>query len=347
MSIVLEDVNLRHRHTFGMDVYTRRWIEADNERDVVDAVESTSDPTLFIGAGSNMLFCESYRGTLIHNSDMRMQSEHLGSGVVRVEVGAGMVMDRLAELTAHSGLRGLENLSGIPGEAGAGAVQNVGAYGTELADAIEYVRVYDFRTRRYGKMTSAECDYGYRHSLFKDEDVKGRFAILSVAMLLRKDAPLRLDYGGLRAHVESVPHDGEITPAMVRTAVLDIRRGKLPDPAETGSAGSFFKNPVVEADKAARLQREYPSMPTYPASDSQVKIPAAWLIDQCGWKGYGYSEETAADAAIWPTQPLVIVNRTGRATPADVLELERRVTESVEDRFGIRLVPEVEHVYNR
>ena len=251
---------------------------------------------------------------------------------VPVMVGAGTTWDEVVENTCRNGIWGAENLSLIPGETGAAAVQNIGAYGVEFKDIVSGVVCYDLIEKRKCKFTTAECRYGYRESMFKEAD--GRYIVTSVLLRLSRKPRPRLEYKGLEGIDAS-------SPASVREAVIKIRRTKLPDPAEKGSAGSFFKNPVVSALEFARIidAAGGETVPHYILDGGFIKVPAAWLIDRCGFKG-----EREGGAAVYEKQPLVIVNDSGDASPADILELERRIVAGVRERFGVSLQPEVEHI---
>jgi UDP-N-acetylmuramate dehydrogenase len=243
--------------------------------------------------------------------------------------------DHFVSETCRHGLWGAENLSLIPGEVGAAAVQNIGAYGVEIKDILSGVVAFDLQERRKVKFSREECRYGYRDSLFKQPGSKGRYVITSVLLRLsRKPAP-RLDYKGIREALEGREPQ---SPQEVREAVIRIRRAKLPDPEEIGSAGSFFKNPVVSREEFARISPDG-SAPHYDLPDGTVKVPAAWMIDRCGFKG-----ATEGGAAVYEKQPLVIVNQSGTATPQEVLALEQRIINGVRERFGVTLHPEVEHI---
>ena len=256
----------------------------------------------------------------------------MGLDEVPVMLGSGVVWDEFVAQACGHGLWGAENLSLIPGEAGAAAVQNIGAYGVEFKDLVSGVSCYDLKERRKCKFTAAECRYGYRESMFKEAE--DRYVIVSVLLRLSRTAGPRLTYKGLEGIDAS-------TPQKVREAVIAIRRTKLPDPEEIGSAGSFFKNPVVSAQDFARIidAAGGATVPHYLLPDGFVKVPAAWMIDQCGFKG-----EREGGAQVYEKQPLVIVNASGSASPADVLELERRIIAGVHSKFGVTLHPEVEHI---
>ena len=258
-------------------------------------------------------------------------------------VPAGVVFDDFCAWAASEGLWGPENLSLIPGECGASAVQNIGAYGVEAKDIIAGIRAYDRQEGKFVDIDPADCQYGYRTSRFKTE-WKGRFVITAVTYRLSKEPKPILDYGGVRKALEAAGAT-ELTPQVIRDTIIGIRRKKLPDPAETGSAGSFFCNPVISRehfDKVVEIAREDNGpdyqVPHYDTPDG-VKVPAAWMIEQCGFKG-----RRLGGAQVYPNQPLVIVNASGEASPEEIIGLEKQVIEDVKARFGITLHPEVEHV---
>lgn len=326
--------------TFRLPVKAACVVRYNGEEDLREILANSALPRPLkpIGEGSNLLFTKDFPGTLLLCDNSEANFVVLGGGKVAVEVAAGVVMDRLIEECCRKGLWGLENLSGIPGTAGAAVVQNVGAYGVEICDVLDSVTVLDTVTMQTVTFPAAELGYGYRTSLFKSEEWRGRYIVLTVKLLLSSTPAPRLGYANLRSLVGD---ESTLTPLEVRDAVIAMRDSKLPDPAIIGSAGSFFKNPVMDAEAFRRLEEENPGMeiPRYVNPDGSVKVPAAWLIDRCGLKG-----ATSGGAAVWRKQPLVIVNATGDATPADVLNLEARVKQEVKSRFGIELSPEVEHL---
>ena len=344
--------NLRRLNTFGLDVSCRRYVEYDSVEDLAKLFAG-SDMTgrwMHIGGGSNLLFTADYDGTVLHSRIGGIGIVGKTSdGTVSVEAGASVPFDDFVAWSAGCGLWGAENLSHIPGETGAAAVQNIGAYGVEMKDIVSEVRCFDTVSLQQVTIPVDQACYGYRESRFKHEPDKHRLIVTSVVMTLtRRSRPL-LGYGSLAAAVdELVECRGLAEPdAMaVRDAVTATRRSKLPDPAETGSAGSFFKNPVVPADVYFRIlsamRREHGddyTVPHYRLDGGMFKIPAAWLIDTCGLKG-----ARRGGAAVWTKQPLVIVNADGNATAADILRLEHDIADSVKSRFGISLSPEVEHI---
>ena len=370
--------DLTKMNTFGMKVKARCFMEYDSVADLVDIeFEELARPVLHIGGGSNLLFTDDFKGTVLHSKINFIEILEDGSDVL-VSVGSGVVFDDFCAWAAKEGLWGVENLSYIPGEVGASAVQNIGAYGVEVKDVIRTVYCYDTVEEEFVKFDVEECEYGYRDSVFKDPEVKGRYVVTHVLFALSRTPQPRLDYGHLRDAVMassvslssdprpatsslthplagggmSLPSDTEeammsrLTPALIRRVIIKIRKEKLPEPSVMGSAGSFFKNPVITAEHFARMEAAAKAelgsdykVPHYDLPDGTVKVPAAWMIEQCGWKG-----RRSGGAAVYDKQPLVIVNYTGDAYPEEIVGLERRIIASVKAKFNIDLHPEVEHV---
>lgn len=286
---------------------------------------------LAIGAGSNLLFRGDYDGVVLHSAMRRARALDENGDEVLIEAESGLVMDELIAQLCDMGLWGLENLSHIPGEVGASAVQNVGAYGVEAKDAIVRVKAIAIADGQERVFENEECRYGYRDSIFKNE-LKGQYIVTSVVYRLWKTPHPVLDYGHLRAVTGDTP-----TSNQVREAVMQIRRQKLPEVSEIGSAGSFFKNPIVAREVYERIAAEYDKVPHF-EQDGGVKIPAAWLIEQCGWKG-----KRVGGAQVYEKQPLVIVN-ADHATPEDVMTLAEQICQSVQEKFGISISPEVNYI---
>ena len=370
--------DLTKMNTFGMKVKARCFMEYDSVADLVDIeFEELARPVLHIGGGSNLLFTDDFKGTILHSKINFIEILEEGSDVL-VSVGAGVVFDDFCAWAAKEGLWGVENLSYIPGEVGASAVQNIGAYGVEVKDVIRKVYCYDTVEEEFVSFGVEECEYGYRDSIFKDPEVKGRYIVTHVVFALSRTPQPRLDYGHLRDAVMassvspssdprpatsslthplrggamSLPGDTEeammsrLTPALIRKVIIKIRKEKLPEPSVMGSAGSFFKNPVISAEHFARIEAAAKAelgadckVPHYDLPDGTVKVPAAWMIEQCGWKG-----RRSGGAAVYDKQPLVIVNYTGDAYPEEIIGLERRIIASVKEKFGIELHPEVDHI---
>ena len=328
-------------NTFGMKVKARCFIEYDSVADLVDIeFEELARPVLHIGGGSNLLFTDDFKGTVLHSKIDFI--EILDGGLV--SVGAGVVFDDFCAWAAKEGFWGVENLSHIPGEVGASAVQNIGAYGVEVKDVIHKVYCYDTQEEEFVSFSVEECGYGYRDSIFKKPEIKGRYIVTHVVFALSREPRPVLDYGHLKEAVEALQQ--EITPALIRKVIIKIRKEKLPEPSVMGSAGSFFKNPVISLEHFQRIEAAAKAehgpdckVPHYDLPEGLVKVPAAWMIEQCGWKG-----RRSGGAAVWEKQPLVIVNYTGEAYPEEIIGLERRITASVKDKFGVELHPEVDHI---
>ena len=337
--------DLTKMNTFGMKVKARCFIEYDSVADLVDIeFDELARPVLHIGGGSNLLFTDDFKGTVLHSKINFIEIINEDSDVVLVSVGAGVVFDDFCDWAAKEGLWGVENLSYIPGEVGASAVQNIGAYGVEVKDVIKTVYCYDTVDEEFVNFDVEDLEYGYRDSAFKDPEVKGRYIVTHVVFALSRTPQPKLDYGHLKEAVEAA--GAEITPALVRKTIIKIRKEKLPEPSVMGSAGSFFKNPVITAEHFARIEAAAKAelgadykVPHYDLPDGTVKVPAAWMIEQCGWKG-----KRSGNAAVYDKQPLVIVNYTGEAFPEEIISLERRIVASVKAKFNIILHPEVDHI---
>ena len=328
--------DLSSMNTFRMKVSCACFVEYENVAELEGLnFDSLPRPLLHMGEGSNLLFTGDFPGTVLHSNIEYIKYVDVGLDEVPVIVGAGVNFDNFVAETCRHGLWGAENLSLIPGEVGAAAVQNIGAYGAEVKDIISGVVCFDLKERKKVKFTRAECRYGYRTSMFKESENKGRYVVTSVLFRLSRKPVPKTGYKGVS---EALGGKLPETPGEVREAVMKLRRGKLPDPAEIGSAGSFFKNPVVDAGTFARISPDA-SAPHYDLPDGRVKVPAAYLIDSCGLKG-----ASVGGAAVYERQPLVIVNLSGDASPEDILGLETKIVDTVRERYGIVLEPEVEHI---
>lgn len=324
--------SLLSHNTFGIDVSAARFLEytSVDELKTLIAQGALTPPFLHIGGGSNLLFTKDYDGLILHSRIEGVEVMAEDDRCVSVRVGAGVVWDDFVGYCVERGWYGAENLSLIPGEVGASAVQNIGAYGVEVKDLITAVETVNIQgeERVY---SVGECGYAYRDSLFKRPENKSVF-VTYVHYRLSKEEDYTLDYGTIRQELGQYP---ELTLATVRKVIIDIRKAKLPDPKVMGNAGSFFMNPIVAQEKLAALQQEYPQIPYYELSDGRVKIPAGWMIDRCGWKG-----KSLGPAAVHDKQALVLVNRGG-AKGSDIIALSDAVRASVREKFGIDIHPEV------
>ena len=326
---------LRH-NSFGIEVRCDRFVEFSSVEEllqVIDSVGGQGSPFLVIGGGSNLLFTGDYHGTVLHSSIMGIEVLSSDDRFVRIRVGSGENWDEVVRYCVEHDWYGAENLSIIPGEVGASAIQNIGAYGVEVKDLIESVEVVEVATGKRAVIDNAECRYAYRQSRFKQE-WKGRFVVTHVVYRLCTRFVPRLDYGNIRAELTGAGIS-EPTASDVRQAVIRIRNAKLPDPEVQGNAGSFFMNPIVPKKKFLELAAMYPGMPHYAVDDDHEKIPAGWMIEQCGWKG-----RSLGRAGVHDKQALVLVNRGG-ATGRDVVELCETIRHDVLSKFGVEIYPEV------
>jgi len=331
---ILENYSLLKHNTFGLDVKTRWFVEYENESDLQKLLSDEyfySLPFLHIGQGSNLLFLDDYPGIIIHSLIQSIKVVKEDDNFVWVEAGAGIEWDNFVAYCVDNDWGGIENLSLIPGEVGASAVQNIGAYGVEACDTITKVNAYNVETGEKETFQNEDCEFAYRHSIFKEEKYRGKYFITSVVYKLSKQPVYNLEYGNLKETLADKP----VNLKRIREAVVSIRESKLPDPEKQGNAGSFFMNPYISIAHYESLKKKYPDMPHYPVNREVVKIPAAWLIDRCGLKG-----KAMGGAAIHEKQPLVIVNR-GSATANDIASLASLVYDGVKGKFGIELQREV------
>lgn len=339
--------SLLTHNTFGIAARCRHFFEyetVDELRDFISrrlsAVDSEASlPVLHIGGGSNLLFTRDYPGIVLHSAIKGVEVEErdaLRQEVV-VKAGAGENWDNFVACCVQRGHYGLENLSYIPGEVGASAVQNIGAYGCEVCQYIEKVEAVDLHDGTLRIFLPSELNYAYRSSVFKHE-LKGRYAVTSVSYRLSTLFRPNLTYAALSRTLQDQGVDvNTLTAATLRQAIVNVRRNKLPEPSEIGSAGSFFVNPVVSNEKFQALQQQYPGMPHYLVGNG-VKVPAGWMIEQCGWKG-----KNLGRAGVYEKQALVLVNRGG-ATGADIVRLSDAVRADVAKKFGIDIHPEVNFI---
>jgi UDP-N-acetylmuramate dehydrogenase len=332
---LVEHAALGPLNTFGVAA-AARWLAEVRDAAAIPAVLAlpavSGAPVMVLGEGSNVLFAADFPGLMLRTAfdNVRLLDGDGSTTLVRAEAGAGW--DALVDWTLARGLAGLENLALIPGLVGAAPIQNIGAYGAEVAESIATVEAWDRPASRFERLDAAQCAFAYRDSVFKREPE--RWIVTAVEFRLAREARPRLDYAGIREELVAQGVTADPTPQQVAGAVRRLRRRKLPDPAVIGNAGSFFKNPVVDASLAARVRVEHPQAPVYPAGEGYSKLSAAWLIESCGWRGH-----RDGDAGISAQHALVLVNH-GNARGTELLALARRVADSVERRFGVRLEPE-------
>ena len=335
---VFKDYPLLLHNTFGMDVKAALFIEygsVEELKEVLRMPEVKEGRWLHIGGGSNLLFTGDYPGAVLHSAIKGHEIVKENGEEVIVRVGAGEVWDDFVAYTVAQGWYGAENLSLIPGEVGASAVQNIGAYGVEAKDLITEVEAVDVNTGEERVFKNEECGYAYRESVFK-LSLKRRYVLTQVSFRLKKTPSYQLDYGNVRAELEK--RGCGLTLENVRQTIIDIRNAKLPDPKIQGNAGSFFMNPMVSRSQFEALLAQYPQMPHYEVDARRVKIPAAWMIDQCGWKG-----KQLGRAGVHDKQALVLVN-LGGATGKEIIRLSEEIQKSVFDKFGVCISPEVNYV---
>ena len=335
---VFKDYPLLLHNTFGMDVKAALFIEygsVEELKEVLRMPEVKEGRWLHIGGGSNLLFTGDYPGAVLHSAIKGHEIVKENGEEVIVRVGAGEVWDDFVAYTVAQGWYGAENLSLIPGEVGASAVQNIGAYGVEAKDLITEVEAVDVNTGEERVFKNEECGYAYRESVFK-LSLKRRYVLTQVSFRLKKTPSYQLDYGNVRTELEK--RGCGLTLENVRQTIIDIRNAKLPDPKIQGNAGSFFMNPMVSRSQFEALLAQYPQMPHYEVDARRVKIPAAWMIDQCGWKG-----KQLGRAGVHDKQALVLVN-LGGATGKEIIRLSEEIQKSVSDKFGVCISPEVNYV---
>ena len=327
----LRNYSLKEHNTFGIEAKCSRYIEfadVDEAVEVTKILKNSDTPYIIIGGGSNILFTKDFDGIVVRSGIKGCSLDDC-----RMICGSGEIWDDIVAKSINAGLYGMENLSMIPGDVGASAVQNIGAYGAEAKDVIESIEAVSIATGEVVTFRCEDCGYGYRQSRFKHE-WKDQYLITSVTYHLKKTFEPHLDYGNIRAELEkkgiSVP-----TAQQLRDTIIDIRNAKLPDPKVMGNAGSFFMNPIVDRKKYESLAEKYEGMPHYEIDADHVKIPAGWMIDRCGWKG-----KTLGRAGVHDKQALVLVNRGG-ATGEEIVTLCETIRKDVRTRFGIDIYPEV------
>ena len=328
-----DNIDISNRNSFHVKQIAKRVVEFDRAEELPEIfAKHGKDNWYVLSGGNNILFTQDIDTLLITPCDDRIEVVEENEAIVRIKVGAGVEWDDLVAWTVERGLWGIENLSLIPGKAGAAPVQNIGAYGVEAKDAIKSVDMYFVEGDNFVTLAAEHCDFGYRESVFK-HSLKGRVVITAIEIELSKVANPRLGYGDVIREVEA---RGGATLANIRDAICSIRRSKLPDTAVLGNAGSFFKNPIVEREVAERLLAEYPDMPNYPAQEEgKVKLAAGWLIDKAGLKGY-----KEGNVGVHERQALVLVN-LGGATGGEVIAFAHKVVAQVREKFGIEISPEV------
>lgn len=332
----LRNYSLKHHNTFGMEAKASRFMEYANVEDaqqITAVLRAEQEPFLIIGSGSNLLLTADFEGIVVHSVIKGIKKRTCEDGATVVRCGSGELWDDVVAWCVGEGLGHLVNLSLIPGEVGASVVQNIGAYGSEVSEFVASIEAVDIASGEQVTIAPADCDYGYRKSKFKTV-WKNKYLITAVEYLLPAETQLNVAYGNIRAELERRGID-KPTADELRSTIIGIRQNKLPDPAVEGNAGSFFMNPVVPREKYEELAALYEGMPHYDVDDEHVKIPAGWMIEQCGWKG-----KSLGRAGVHAKQALVLVNRGG-ATGDEVVRLCEAIRRDVKEKFGINIYPEV------
>lgn len=334
--IIQQDVSLKPYNTFGIAANARWFVEVETTDQLKEAIawaENENIEPYFLGGGSNMLLTENLPWLVVKLSLKGISAQDVGNSKVQLTIAAGENWHQTVLHSLDLGLCGLENLSLIPGTVGAAPIQNIGAYGVELQQCFVKLEAFELASLHMHTFSKNDCRFGYRDSIFKQE-AKGKYVITSVVLELSKSAEVNIGYGDIAKTLESwnisLP-----TSADVSRAVIHIRQSKLPNPDEIGNSGSFFKNPEIDEIHYKALKEQFADLPGYPQGNNKMKVPAGWLIEQAGWKGY-----RKGDAGVHAKQALVLVNY-GNATGREILELSHSIQQSVEQKFGISLQAEV------
>jgi UDP-N-acetylmuramate dehydrogenase len=336
---LLKNYDLTDKLTFGVKAvcgYYARVATDDDLRGALKWARENDQEILFLGGGSNMLFHRDFDGLVIKIAHEGVEVVGDDGRIVEVMAGAGEVWHDFVMRTIDEGWGGIENLSLIPGCVGASPMQNIGAYGVEMIDVLSWVEAVSVESGELRRFLKEECELGYRESVFKGRE-KGKWAIVRVAFRLERGSELKVSYGAIKDELAGID-EGKWTHKAVSDAVIRIRQSKLPDPAEIGNAGSFFKNPILEKDEFEKVKVEHEGVPAYEQEDGRVKVAAGWLIDKAGWKGHHRGTH-----GVHAKQALVLVNYGG-ANGEEIWALACDVIQSVKDKFGITLEPEVNQI---
>ncbi|MBE9488347.1 MAG: UDP-N-acetylmuramate dehydrogenase [Bacteroidetes bacterium] len=329
--IITQNKCLLEYNTFRLNVFSSEFAEYETVDELREVLRSShSKKWYLLSGGSNTLFSSDYDGLILHPISKNISVEREDSAFAWVRADAGVNWDNFVDFTINNNFYGSENLSIIPGLVGASPVQNIGAYGVEAKDIIDSVEVYVLDTDEVVTMSAEECHFGYRDSIFKHE-LSGQVIVLNVLYRLSKSFKPILKYGNLSSELGE---EGSFSAKELRDKIIEIRNSKLPDYTKIGNGGSFFKNPIVSVEIAEKLKETYPDITTY-ADGKGVKIPAGWLIDKAGWKGY-----RDGDAGVYEHQALVLVNH-GEAKPKDIIMLANSIIGDVKEKFGILISPEI------
>lgn len=335
---VQENFSLKRYNTFGIDVMAHRFAAFHSAEELAQLLQLTGGvPFMILGGGSNMLLTKDIDGWVLKNEVAGIEKVNEDDDFVYIKAGAGENWHKFVLHCIDHGRAGLENLSLIPGNVGASPMQNIGAYGVEIKDVFHELTAFHVKEHTLHTFDLAACEFGYRESVFKRK-YKGQFVILDVTYRLRKKPVFNTSYGAIEEELSKMGIT-ELTIRAVSDAVIRIRSSKLPDPAQIGNAGSFFKNPSIPSSQYLTLKQQFPAIVGYPNSDGTVKLAAGWLIEQCGWKGY-----RKGDAGVHAKQALVLVNY-GNATGGEIYQLSGEVMKSVKEKFGVELEREVNTIH--
>jgi UDP-N-acetylmuramate dehydrogenase len=337
---IKENISLKPYNTFGLDVSSRYFVEVNNLEELIRVLNNPSlngQKKLFLGGGSNILLLNDYDGVVIKISFKGKEITQDEQEYAIVKAGAGEIWHEFVLFCLENDLCGVENLSLIPGTVGAAPMQNIGAYGAEVKDTFYALEALNLETLEVELFDAQKCNFGYRESFFKHEG-KSKYVILNVSFRLSKKPKVNVAYGAIQETLKAM---GIENPSLkdVSNAVIQIRKSKLPDPADIGNSGSFFKNPEISKEQYSQLKQEFPAIPGYEVSEEVIKVPAGWLIEQAGWKGIRKGEVGVHDK-----QALVLVN-FGEGTGQQVADLAKEIQTSIKGKFGITILPEVNYIY--
>lgn len=332
-----QDKNLSELNSFKLSANSSYFVELhtlDDFNDFFKIKNTLPNPFYVLGGGNNSIFIEDYKGTIIKVNNQGISTIYEDDREAVLEIQAGVDWNELVEFTLAKGYFGLENLIDIPGQVGSAPIQNIGAYGAEVKDVIQSVQFFDFNQGTFKTFNNEDCKFGYRSSIFKHE-LNGKGIISSVTMKFPKESTLKYEYGNIK---EGLKSQGISKPTQQELAsiIREIRASKLPDPKVVGNAGSFFKNPIIDAEQYDKLIKEFPEAVTFALPNQKYKVAAGWLIDYAGWKGKGLK-----NVAVHSKQALVLINKTGNATGAELLDLAHNIISDIYIKFHIKLVPEV------
>tara|TARA_B100001964_G_scaffold63236_1_gene71990 strand:+ start:750 stop:1763 length:1014 start_codon:yes stop_codon:yes gene_type:complete len=330
-----ENFSLKNHNTFGIDVKSRIFVEFESVMELKEIISSdtfNNNKYFILGEGSNLLFTQDYNGLIIHNKIAGICILEDNDNNVIVEVGSGVNWHEFVMWSVNQELSGIENLALIPGTVGASPIQNIGAYGMEVKDSISKVHAFEIESKELKTFNNTECNFGYRNSIFKGT-LKNKFIITKVEFNLSKTALNKTTYGAIEEELKIL--NLQPSPNNIAESVIGIRSRKLPNPAEIGNSGSFFKNPIIKTSNFKDLKKQFPEMVGYKISEKETKIAAGWLIDNAGLKGY-----RKGDAGVHKNQALVLVNY-GNASGQEIINLSKMIQKTILEKYGIQIKPEV------